>query len=309
MRWAYFVCLDRLPRYRLSRIFTTLVPNKISPALKMSTQWHRFSNSTSENFRSQSSHMSIMTATAKPLKVGCMHRNSVCMPIRTYIHVCTTVNWYILGLNHTILNGVNDPGLSVYFGKEDARGTSPEAEGLDLLKRLLIQLPRENFNVLKYLRYLQCDHALCHGLIWCIVINVIHHHSLCSRFLHEVEECSSENRMNIVNLGTIFGPHLLSPHTDDPQVLMECNNISTNFVRAMIMHHSDLFPLTNDESAPRRLSIIFQPANTPPWLQAEQEVDMLSRLGGQRSLYQPKSPLLSKQRQNTAPSGSKGRCT
>ena len=33
-----------------------------------------------------------------------------------------------------------------------------------------------------------------------------------SRFLHEVQEYSEQNKMNIVNLGTIFGPHLLRPN-------------------------------------------------------------------------------------------------
>ena len=35
--------------------------------------------------------------------------------------------------------------------------------------------------------------------------------SLCSRFLDEVQQHSEENKMTSLNLGTIFGPHLLAP--------------------------------------------------------------------------------------------------
>ena len=126
---------------------------------------------------------------------------------------------------------------------------------------------------------------------------------VCSRFLHEVVECSSQNKMNIMNLGTVLGPHLLSPQTNDPMILMECNSISTDFVRAMVTNHSSLFPPTNDESTPRRLSVVFQPENMPPWLQVDQDAEKLYRLGGQRSLYRPPKDTIEqfKHRQNTLP--------
>ena len=119
-----------------------------------------------------------------------------------------------------------------------------------------------------------------------------------------MEKHSDENKMNVMNLGTIFGPHLLSPQTDDPQYLMECNAVSTNFVRAMLAQLSLFFPPASDEVAPRRLSVVFQPSNPPPWVKAPNSRE--NSVGVQRSLYQPKVHLMKyRDRQNTAPSSHK----
>lgn len=127
-----------------------------------------------------------------------------------------------------------------------------------------------------------------------------------SRFLQEVDLHSEENKMNSMNLGTIFGPHLLRPQTNDPHVLMECNNISTDFLRALLMNLNELFPLTNDERAPKRLSIVFQPDVIPPWLK---QPAAAAALPVKRSLYQPKSRYISfRPRQNSAPPTPKGKC-
>lgn len=112
--------------------------------------------------------------------------------------------------------------------------------------------------------------------------------------------------MNSMNLGTIFGPHLLRPQTNDPHVLMECNNVSANFVQVLLLSLNDLFPLTNDERAPKRLSVVFQPDVIPPWLKEPQPAT--SKVP-QRSLYQPKSRYISfRPRQNSAPPSHKGKC-
>lgn len=44
-----------------------------------------------------------------------------------------------------------------HFAKESGKEAVSEDEGLENLKRLLIQLPADNFNVLKYLRYIVID--------------------------------------------------------------------------------------------------------------------------------------------------------
>lgn len=130
-----------------------------------------------------------------------------------------------------------------------------------------------------------------------------------SRFLHEVEQFSEENKMNCVNLGTIFGPHLLRPKTDDPHLLMECNSVSTNFVRALITHLQDFFPLTLDERAPKRLSIVFPPDEVPPWLKQSAESALSPHKLDQRSLYQAKGRHKFRPRQNSAPpTNNKGKC-
>ena len=128
-----------------------------------------------------------------------------------------------------------------------------------------------------------------------------------SRFLYEVDQFSDDNKMNCMNLGTIFGPHLLRPQTEDPHVLMECNNVSTSFVRVLITQLQQLFPITNDERAPKRLSVVFQPDVIPPWL--NQSDSSSSSKMPQRSLYQQKGRHISfRPRQNSAPPSHKGKC-
>jgi hypothetical protein len=120
------------------------------------------------------------------------------------------------------------------------------------LQRALLHLPKVNINVLKYL----------------------------VRFLSQVHDHSEENKMNALNLATIFGPNILRPQTADPQLLMECNTTCTDFVCIAITQHQKLFPCTSDEKPPKRLSIVLS-------------VDDLSSCwadGGrlvQRSLYNP----------------------
>ena len=114
--------------------------------------------------------------------------------------------------------------------------------------------------------------------------------------------------MNCLNLGTIFGPHLLRPQTEDPQVLMEYNSVSTNFVRALVTHLQDFFPQTLDERIPKRLSIVFQPDDMPPWLkQSDEDSAISSHNLGPRSLYQPKGRSRFRPRQNSAPPSNKGK--
>lgn len=130
---------------------------------------------------------------------------------------------------------------------------------------------------------------------------------LLSRFLHQVDQNSEENKMNYMNLGTIFGPHLLRPRTSDPHILMDSNNVSSNFVGVLLMNLHELFPLTSDERVPKRLSVVFQPDVVPPWLK-QTDSDYPSKVA-QRSLYQPKNRYISfRPRQNSAPASQKGKC-
>lgn len=129
---------------------------------------------------------------------------------------------------------------------------------------------------------------------------------LYSRFLQEVADYSEENKMNCMNLGTIFGPHLLQPQTNDPHILMECNNVSTDFVRALLLNLNEFFPLTNDERTPKRLSVVFQPDVIPPWLR---DPEPTTPMVVKRSLYQPKNRYITfRPRQNSAPPSNKGKC-
>lgn len=140
--------------------------------------------------------------------------------------------------------------------------------GMNELKSQLGKLPKANFNVLKYI----------------------------SRFLYEVQSHSDENKMNCRNLGMVFGHNMLKPKTDDPQVLMERNNNSTDFMSAMISHHEDLFPITADEKPAKRLSVIVPPSavEEPAW----QENAMVTN----RSLHSAETRTFFRSRKNSAPS-------
>lgn len=186
------------------------------------------------------------------------------------------------------------------FARENGKVDVPEGEGLEQLKRLLIQLPVDNFNVLKYIRYVRIYVCI---YVWFRIRGV-----LCSRFLNEVEQCSEENKMNCMNLGTIFGSHLLRPQTEDPHILMEHNSVSTNFVRALITQLQEFFPPTLDERAPKRLSIVFQPDEVPPWLKQSADSALSPHKLDQRSLYQAKGRHKFRPRQNSAPPSNKGKC-
>ncbi|XP_065906715.1 rho GTPase-activating protein 24-like isoform X2 [Dysidea avara] len=99
--------------------------------------------------------------------------------------------------------------------------------GLTVLKETLELLPRPNYNLLKYI----------------------------SRFLYDVQQHSDVNKMISSNLGTVFGPNLLRPESDNPHELVACSNLLTRFVVIMIEANKDLFPKTNDEILPVKLRI------------------------------------------------------
>lgn len=84
-------------------------------------------------------------------------------------------------------------------------------------------------------------------------------HSLCltslyirlSRFLYEVQSCSSSNRMSVQNLATVFGPNILRAKAEDPQSIMGgkrrakqrprfCSKFPSNTERELQMFFEDM---------------------------------------------------------------------
>jgi hypothetical protein len=127
---------------------------------------------------------------------------------------------------------------------------------IEELRRALLQLPKVNVNVMKYLL----------------------------KFLHEVQECSEDNKMTALNLATIFGPNFLRPQTADVRLLMECNTTCTDFVCIAIQQQWRLFPFTTDEKPPKRLSIVISSDDlSARWPDGGRLV--------QRSLYSPHDSL------------------
>lgn len=94
-----------------------------------------------------------------------------------------------------------------------------------------------------------------------------------SRFLHMVSLRSDTNKMNPGNLGTVFGPNLMTPtvynlmyilyvhvtcdlsllQTTNPKTLIESSNVSASFITSLIRSQHTLFPVTSDEAPPKRL--------------------------------------------------------
>ncbi|CAB3998928.1 rho GTPase-activating 24 isoform X1 [Paramuricea clavata] len=95
-----------------------------------------------------------------------------------------------------------------------------EEDALRKIRNQLEEIPKSNFNLLKY---------LC-------------------RFLHQVHEHSVENKMTADNLALVFGPNILSPESEaDPQMLMESSTLISKLTKIFICKQQVLFKKTEDE--------------------------------------------------------------
>ncbi|KAJ6653134.1 hypothetical protein lerEdw1_010096 [Lerista edwardsae] len=96
--------------------------------------------------------------------------------------------------------------------------TADEIKGQQVLVRQLAALPRDNYNLLSY---------IC-------------------RFLHEVQQNSSTNKMNVENLAMVFGVNLIRPKMQDPATIMEGTHQIQKVMTAMISDQTRLFPVSQD---------------------------------------------------------------
>ncbi|XP_045079350.1 rho GTPase-activating protein 22-like [Coregonus clupeaformis] len=102
-----------------------------------------------------------------------------------------------------------------------------QEEGIFELGRQVKTLPQVNYNLLKY---------IC-------------------RFLDEVQSHSSQNKMSVQNLATVFGPNILRPKMEDPQTMMEGSSQVQHLMTVLISEHSRLYQgeaetPREDQSAP-----------------------------------------------------------
>ncbi|XP_065058691.1 rho GTPase-activating protein 24-like isoform X1 [Rhopilema esculentum] len=68
-----------------------------------------------------------------------------------------------------------------------------------------------------------------------------------SRFLHEFQGHQQVTKMTLANLAVVFGPNVLSPNSENPQVLMESSSMIAQSMEFFIKNHANLFPQTDDE--------------------------------------------------------------
>ncbi|XP_071235856.1 rho GTPase-activating protein 22-like isoform X1 [Salvelinus alpinus] len=102
-----------------------------------------------------------------------------------------------------------------------------QEEGILELGRQLKSLPQVNYNLLSY---------IC-------------------RFLDEVQSHSSQNKMSVQNLATVFGPNIFRPKMEDPQIMMEGSSQVQHLMTVLISEHSRLYQgqaetPRQDQSAP-----------------------------------------------------------
>ncbi|XP_033951744.1 rho GTPase-activating protein 24 isoform X1 [Pseudochaenichthys georgianus] len=90
--------------------------------------------------------------------------------------------------------------------------------GMKELRKLVEDLPRVNYNLLKY---------IC-------------------RFLDEVQSYSGVNKMSVQNLATVFGPNILRPKVEDPVAIMEDTVLVQQLMAVLIGRQDVLFPLEED---------------------------------------------------------------
>nr|XP_046257725.1 rho GTPase-activating protein 22 isoform X2 [Scatophagus argus] len=98
--------------------------------------------------------------------------------------------------------------------------TKDKAMGISELGKQVKSLPQVNYNLLKY---------IC-------------------KFLDEVQSHSSENKMTVQNLATVFGPNILRPRVEDPVTMMEGSSQVQHLMTVLISEHTKLYQQEEPES-------------------------------------------------------------
>ncbi|XP_073684768.1 rho GTPase-activating protein 22 [Garra rufa] len=121
-----------------------------------------------------------------------------------------------------------------------------EEEGIQELGKLVTTLPAANYNLLKY---------IC-------------------KFLDEVQSHSSENKMGVQNLATVFGPNILRPKMEDPVAIMEGTSLVQHLMTLLISMHDRLYTEKDSETSQNQTEVKdqsqqLQPSNLVDWISEE----------------------------------------
>lgn len=98
--------------------------------------------------------------------------------------------------------------------------TKDKEMGITELGKQVKSLPQVNYNLLEY---------IC-------------------KFLDEVQSHSSENKMSVQNLATVFGPNILRPRVEDPVTMMEGSTQVQHLMTVLISEHSRLYQREEPET-------------------------------------------------------------
>ncbi|XP_048368081.1 rho GTPase-activating protein 25 [Sphaerodactylus townsendi] len=93
-----------------------------------------------------------------------------------------------------------------------------ETKGHQQLMKQLSLLPQDNYKLLSY---------IC-------------------RFLYEIQQNASSNKMSVENLATVFGVNLIRPKVEDPATIMRGTHHIQKVMTVMISDHITLFPVSKD---------------------------------------------------------------
>uniref|UniRef100_A0A8C1IT59 Rho GTPase activating protein 22 n=1 Tax=Cyprinus carpio TaxID=7962 RepID=A0A8C1IT59_CYPCA len=121
-----------------------------------------------------------------------------------------------------------------------------EEEGIQELEKLVTTLPAANYNLLKY---------IC-------------------KFLDEVQSHSSENKMGVQNLATVFGPNILRPNMEDPVAIMEGTSLVQHLMTLLISKHERLYTDKDSETSQNQTELKdqsqqLQQSNLEDWISEE----------------------------------------
>ncbi|KAM4607692.1 rho GTPase-activating protein 22 [Polymixia lowei] len=127
-----------------------------------------------------------------------------------------------------------------------------------LLKLYIRELPEPVIPFCKYTQFLSCAQLLIKDKEMGVVelgkqvkslpqvnYNLIKY--IC-RFLDEVQSHSSENKMSVQNLATVFGPNILRPRVEDPVTMMEGSSQVQHLMTVLISEHSRLYQREEPET-------------------------------------------------------------
>ncbi|XP_044069045.1 rho GTPase-activating protein 22 isoform X3 [Siniperca chuatsi] len=156
--------------------------------------------------------------------------------------------------------------------------TKDKTMGIIELGKQVKSLPQVNYNLLKY---------IC-------------------KFLDEVQSHSSENKMSVQNLATVFGPNILRPRVEDPVTMMEGSSQVQYLMTVLISEHARLYqqeePETETEIPPQQQQSPIQRCKVE-WL-SEEDTDppLSSGTGSKTPKEKPQSSTPSTDSTTTAPS-------
>ncbi|EDV21770.1 uncharacterized protein TRIADDRAFT_59823 [Trichoplax adhaerens] len=135
------------------------------------------------------------------------------IPEETDIHtVASLLKLYLRELPESLIPSENYDLCVIAINTYDAN----KFKGINQIIQILNEIPSVNYDLVKFLM----------------------------KFLNDVQEYSSMNKMDIDNLSTVFGPNMLTVNFHDPEVLMKSTKMLADITKVLIRHYNDIFVIS-----------------------------------------------------------------